>query len=226
MSERDRQEFEGERPDVVLFDAGGTLVLIDPGSINELIAPATVDPERLVESHYRAMAEFSHRLLAGNAVDWHWWIDRFFDLSGLQITPETIAAFAGGRGIWHRPIPGALEAVRQLRAKGCTVAVVSNSDGTVADSLVRAGFGGLFELVVDSHETGVSKPDPRIFAIALERLEAEARDTWYVGDSVYHDVGGAAAAGLSRSVLVDPLSLGPPGQPSVASVSDLPALIP
>ncbi len=214
-----------ERPDAVLFDAGGTLVLIDPDSIEKLIGPAAVDSERLVDSHYRAMAEFSDRLLEGDPVDWHWWIDRFFDLNGFPRTPETIAAFAGGRGIWHRPVPGGREAVGQLRAQGCRVAVVSNSDGTVEDSLLRAGYGGLFELVIDSHRVGVAKPDPGIFRIALEHMEVEPRNSWYVGDSVYHDVGGAAAAGLSGSVLVDPLGLGPPNQLSVASISDLPALI-
>ena len=35
-----------------------------------------------------------------------------------------------------------------------------------------------------------------------------------------------ASLSLSRSVLVDPLGLGPSGQPAVASISELPALIP
>lgn len=216
-------------PELLLLDAGGTLVLIDPDEFAELIAPfaaAGPDPERLVFAHYRAMAEFSERLAAGEEVHWRWWIDRFFELNGIRRTPEAIEAFAAVPGIWHRPIPGAREAVRRLRATGYRVAVVSNSDGTVAASLDRAGFGGLFEVIIDSHAVGVAKPDPGIFEIALERLGADPSRTWYVGDSVYHDVGGAAAAGLAGSVLIDPLGLGPADQPSVPSLAELPMLIP
>jgi FMN phosphatase YigB (HAD superfamily) len=63
---------------------------------------------------------------------------------------------------------------------------------------------------VDSHVVGVSKPDPRIFAIALDRLGVPATSTWYVGDSPHHDLGGASAAGLGRVYLVDPLGLHQP----------------
>ena len=97
-------------------------------------------------------------------------------------------AMDGGRWLWHHGLAGAVESVRRLHSRGIRVAVVSNSDGTVAEEFVTAGFDGMFETVVDSHLVGVSKPDPRIFAIALERLEVPASSTWYVGDSPHHDM--------------------------------------
>ena len=121
--------------------------------------------------------------------------------------------------MWHHPIPGAQETVRSLIAGGYRVAVVSNSDGTVAEALERAGFGGLFVLVIDSTAVGISKPDPGIFDLSPDRA-------WYVGDSYYHDVGGARAAGLAAAVLIDPLKLAPPGQLSVQNIAELTGLLP
>ena len=223
-----RLAVDGPRPDVVLFDAGGTLVLIDPDRFNAFTAkwdqPA-VQPDRLFDAHFRAMSEYSDRLDAGGPLEFRWWADRFFELVELSLTERMANAFGGGRNMWSSPIPGARETVRDLVGRGYRVAVVSNSDGTVAEALDSAGFGGLFEAVIDSTEVGISKPDPAIFRIALEELGVAASATWYVGDSHYHDIGGARAAGLAAAVLVDPLALGPPDQLSVRSITELPDLL-
>lgn len=217
------------QPELVLFDAGGTLVHIDPGRFNALLermGHRVIDPAALTEAHYRAMWDYSRRLAAGKPVNFSWWVARFFEGAGVTYTPALEEAFDLGRGMWNRPIGGARRAVQGIRARGCRVAVVSNSDGSVAESLRIAGFDGLFEEVIDSHDVGISKPNPEIFTIALERLGVAPADTWHVGDSPHHDIGGAVAAGLAQAVLVDPLGLGPPDQLSVRSVSDLLALMP
>jgi putative hydrolase of the HAD superfamily len=51
--------------------------------------------------------------------------------------------------------------------------------------------------VVASADIGVTKPDPRIFAIACERLGAAPHEAAYVGDRLRTDAIGAAAAGLT-----------------------------
>lgn len=218
----------GTSPELVLFDAGGTLVLIDPVRFNALLAdwdvPA-VQAYLLTEAHFRAMSEYAYRLEAGERHEFRWWIDRFFELVGVSLTESMAEAFRGGQNMWNRPIPGARETVLDLKAAGYRVAVVSNSDGTVAKALDIAGFGGLFELVIDSTDVGISKPDPAIFDVALDTLGVAADRTWYVGDSHYHDVGGARAAGLAAAVLIDPLALGPDNQLYVRSIVELPGLL-
>jgi putative hydrolase of the HAD superfamily len=57
---------------------------------------------------------------------------------------------------------------------------------------------------VDSGLEGVEKPDPRIFAIAAERLAVEPARCAYVGDFHAIDVVGSRAAGM-ESVLMDPI---------------------
>ncbi len=58
---------------------------------------------------------------------------------------------------------------------------------------------GLERYVADwviSEEVGVSKPNPRIFAIAAERARMRLSGAWMVGDSPEADIGGASALGL------------------------------
>ncbi len=211
------------KPEAILFDAGGTLVLQDPAELSRLL-DIPVDPRRAFEAHYRAMDAYARLRLAGEERSWDWWQGRFYGDLGLADPDSGAGLTNNGYGIWTAAIEGAVDAVLRLRDQGIRMAVVSNSDGSVRESLVRAGFDGLFEFVVDSHEVGASKPDPAIFIHALERIEVDASRAWYVGDSAFHDVGGAAAVGLA-SVLVDPLGLALHHPLRIASVAELPELV-
>jgi putative hydrolase of the HAD superfamily len=55
--------------------------------------------------------------------------------------------------------------------------------------------------VVDSGVVGVEKPDPAIFAYALDALDLEPAQVWYLGDTVRYDAAGAEAAGLSAWII-------------------------
>jgi putative hydrolase of the HAD superfamily len=83
------------------------------------------------------------------------------------------------------------------------LAVISNANGTVREKLVRVGLAGYFEAILDSHEEGVEKPDPRIFEAAMARTGARPASSVYVGDMVCIDVEGARRAGMTP-VLIDP----------------------
>ena len=85
-----------------------------------------------------------------------------------------------------------------------------------------AGFSGLFETVVDSHLVGVEKPDPAIFRIALERMNAPPEPAVFLGDVPAVDVVGARAAGLT-AVLRDRHDLyATIDAPRLRSISELP----
>jgi HAD superfamily hydrolase (TIGR01549 family) len=94
--------------------------------------------------------------------------------------------------------------ISELRQRGFTLAVVSNADGRVPAAIAARGLAEHFAAIVDSHLVGVEKPDPRIFAIALEACGAEPADAVYVGDIYEIDVRGARNAGMTP-VLLDPL---------------------
>ena len=65
-------------------------------------------------------------------------------------------------------MPGALETLAGLRARGLDLAVVSNWDVGLAEHLERIGPRSLFSAIVTSAEAGAAKPDP-------DRLPARAR---------------------------------------------------
>ncbi len=209
-----------QRPTAVLFDAGGTLILQDPVEMSARLG-SPIDPMAAHRAHYVAMAEFSDRRLQGDALDWDWWLERYFGLLGVAEPHLAGERIDRGYGLWHHPLAGVAEAIEALRRNGIRVAVVSNSDGSVTESLARAGLADLFEFVIDSHEVGVSKPNPQIFEVALERMGLGPSEAWYVGDSVFHDVNGALAASMARAILVDPYGLGPDDVVKVRSVTEL-----
>jgi HAD superfamily hydrolase (TIGR01509 family) len=110
--------------------------------------------------------------------------------------------------LWSRVLDGVPEALASLRAAGLGLAVVSNSEGTLEALLHELDLARHFDLVLDSWVVGVTKPDARIFELALEGVGADASEAVMVGDSPAADIAGAAAAGL-RAALLDPFDLHP-----------------
>jgi putative hydrolase of the HAD superfamily len=209
---------------VILFDAGGTLVLQSAAAISEQLGHP-IDPDQAFEAHYRSMHAYARRRLTGVDDGWAWWQQHYFTALGVPDPESAGERINNGYGLWYQAIAGTIEAVAALSKAGIRTAVLSNSDGSVTESLSRAGFDGLFEMVLDSHDLGVSKPDPAIFRLALERMSVAPSRTWYVGDSIFHDVGGATTAGLARAILIDPLDLHDHYQNRIRSVADLPGLV-
>jgi HAD superfamily hydrolase (TIGR01509 family) len=197
----------------VLFDAGGTLVDLDHRHLIDAIASAgagtDVTAETLEAGEDAARTWFIGEMRRGGAPAdaWNGYFTRLLRRAGVAdnaipaLLKELWRRNVTG-GLWHRPIPGAAEAVARLAAAGMRLAVVSNAEGRVAEDLAIVGFARHFETIVDSHKVGVAKPDPRIFAIALERLGASPEESLYVGDLYHVDVVGARKAGM-HAVLFD-----------------------
>jgi len=125
--------------------------------------------------------------------------------------------------LWRVVEPDTSSVLGELANRGFALGVVSNADGRIEGDLGRLGLASHFATVVDSHVVGVEKPDPRIFALALEQLGATADTAVYVGDVFAIDVLGARRAGL-QAVLVDVLSCYP-GDVDCARISRLSELL-
>ena len=235
-----------ERPrlEAVLFDAGGTLVRLDFEWMSEALATlgARVTPGELRRAEVEGRRRYDRSTEAragdatglepplGHAGDVREYFGGMLEAAGL---PDAVVAAALDRfqlrqretGLWTRPMEGARGALDALAALGVRRAVVSNSDGRAATHLRDCDMLAAVEFVVDSHEVGVEKPDPRIFRIALERLGVPPERTLYVGDIRSVDEVGARAAGL-HFVLLDPFgdySAG--GVPSIAGIDRLASFV-
>jgi putative hydrolase of the HAD superfamily len=83
------------------------------------------------------------------------------------------------------------------------LALVTNGAPDVqGEKIVRADLGRYFSPIIISAEVGVGKPDPRIFRIALDAIDATADGAVMIGDSVPRDIAGARNAGV-RSIWID-----------------------
>jgi putative hydrolase of the HAD superfamily len=213
------------RPDAVLLDAGGVLVLPDGDRIADTFRRAELpvpSHSQLVDAHHRAAARFCERLDV--EADWVGaWKDYLHDYA-LECTPGDAlidlddlhrhldSEFADA-ALWSTPVPDVREHLERLATTGVRLGVISNADGLMAQRLrsleilqVGPGLGVSVECVIDSGDVGVMKPDPRIFEIALHAMGIEPAQAWYVGDMPAFDVVGARRAGL-RPWIIDPLGL-------------------
>ena len=85
-----------------------------------------------------------------------------------------------------------LPALERLRARFRLFAI-SNGNADLA----AIGLAGFFEQALAAREAGVLKPDPRIFALLLERAGLLPRHAVHVGDDAVADVEGARRAGIT-----------------------------
>ncbi len=207
-----------------MFDAGFTLTFHDGARIAGYAARAGVraDASALERAEGALRAELREtegvtlRTHADGGHRWHQHMyRRLLALAGTQGDSDLLDQAASvilrahrASNAWRRVGSGVPDALARLRAAGLKLAVVSNSEGTIEQMLVETGLRDPFDAVVDSAVVGFTKPDPRIFQIALHRLGVTPAETIMVGDSPSADVGGAHAAGL-RAALVDPHNLYP-----------------
>jgi putative hydrolase of the HAD superfamily len=76
------------------------------------------------------------------------------------------------------------------------VVVTNGATRQQDDKIRRTGLDRYVAGWVISEDVGVSKPNPRIFALAAQRVRMRLQGAWVVGDSPEADIGGAAALGL------------------------------
>lgn len=228
----------------VLFDAGNTLVHLDYAFIAGLLAShgQAYTPLDIRHAEYAAKAAIDAAMAPGLRPQQLMWPGAgATQPSYFEVALEALGVPAGERPpildalhahnradcLWRVVEPDTQAVLAALAARGFMLGVVSNADGRIAGDLGRLGLASHFGTVVDSHVVGVEKPDPRIFALALERLGAEAASAVYVGDVFAIDVLGARRAGL-RAVLVDVLGCypGPIDGPRIRALGELLQLLP
>ncbi|GHU56115.1 hypothetical protein FACS189442_4410 [Spirochaetia bacterium] len=91
----------------------------------------------------------------------------------------------------------------QLRAAGIKTALVSNADICDVWYWKESPLCGCFDETVFSYDTGLLKPDPRIYALALERLGLPPGACLFVGDGGHREHRGAREAGLHTCLTVE-----------------------
>jgi glucose-1-phosphatase len=181
-----------DRPaiELLLFDLGGVLVdFSGPRELGQFLrAPST--PEEILKRWIECpdTAAFER-----GAISKEEWADRFIKVWDVTLPPdEFLKAF---RMMTRRVLPGVRELLDQLRPK-YRLAVLSNSNelhwerNTNELKLIE-----LFEFAISSHQVGLCKPDPAIFAVALERAQLPPQSVMFF-DDLPGNVAAAASMGI------------------------------
>jgi putative hydrolase of the HAD superfamily len=189
---------------VVTFDAGQTLVELDVAMLSRRLAErgVRVVPGALRDALPAAWQRYDAAIAAGEPVTghpWHVLVTALLDGAGVAAPLAPLVDWLWSeqptQNLWRAPIADMIELARELAARGLAVGVVSNSEGRLAELFAEIGIAAPFATIVDSGRLGVAKPDPRIFAHALDALGGTPERAFHVGDSWQADVLGALGAG-------------------------------
>ena len=200
----------------VFLDAGG--VLVTPSWLRVSVALAAhgvhVSPGALRAADPLARRDIDLGLgQAANDEQRGWgYFNLVLEHCGVPLSPAAVAAleelqrYHAEHNLWESVPDGVPEALDRLRAMGLKLVVVSNANGKLKVLFARLDLARRCDVMLDSAEEGVEKPDPRIFELALERSGARREETLHVGDLYYVDVEGARGVGL-QAVLLDTADL-------------------
>jgi HAD superfamily hydrolase (TIGR01549 family) len=200
--------------ETVFLDAGGVLCHPSWSRVADALVchGANVSAGALAGAEQKATRDIDNASTIGSTDDrGRGWL--YFNLvlhhAGVEQNAGTDAALAELReyhrhdNLWEHVEPDVVPALAALRDRGLKLVVVSNANGRLRHLFDRVDLTKWFDHVLDSHEWGVEKPDPRLFQLALEQSRADAARTVHVGDLYHVDVVGARNAGLRDGVLFD-----------------------
>lgn len=162
----------------VVFDLDGTLIDSLPdiaAAANALLADHGLDPLPQTQiGGFVGMGErvFLDRLIAATALD----AAEYDALMG-----EFITYYKVSTGL-TTVFPGALDAVKALRAEGYKLGICTNKPGVPLAAVLDAlDLGQWFDVIIAGDTLPVRKPDPAPLHLAFERMAATTGV--YVGDS-------------------------------------------
>jgi putative hydrolase of the HAD superfamily len=177
--------------EAIVFDIGGVLEITPDLGVTEVWeSRLDLAPGELNKRMYDAWRGGSIGTISEDEV--HQAVTERLGLDGQQL-----ADFMGD--VWREYLGTAntelIEYARRLRP-GYRTGIVSNSFvGAREREQAAYGFEDLVDVIIYSHECGMSKPDPGIYALACERLQAEPAQMVFLDD--YEPcVAGARQAGI------------------------------
>jgi HAD superfamily hydrolase (TIGR01509 family) len=108
----------------------------------------------------------------------------------------------------HPPmlLPGAKEALKDVRSKGYRVGLISNTGRTPGTTLRvlmdRMGILGYFDTTTFSNEILIRKPALGAFTVTLDKLKVVPKAAVHVGNDAESDIAGAKRAGMKALHIV------------------------
>jgi len=206
-------------PRAFVFDAYGTLFDVHAAIARHRTA-AGADADRFSEVWRGKQLEYTWTLtLAGRYVDFWTLTERALDFAFARfpavdraLRPKLLDAY-----LTLDAFPDARDALRALKARGETTAVLSNgTPKMLAAAVDAAGLGAGLDAVLSVDALRIYKPRPEVYALVTERFACKPGDVVFVSSNRW-DVMGAAAFGF-RAVWVNRAALPEEYEPAPAAV--------
>jgi putative hydrolase of the HAD superfamily len=189
-------------PKAVLFDLFHTLASVPPPAsvgeppLSEILGVSGADWHRLYYEEDilgRCIGQVLDGVEAMRRVTHH--LDPTVDDARILAAVESRRRrFELGLVNIERPI---LDALDRLRAAGIQTVLVSDAGADDVESWERSPLRSRLDAAVFSYQLGVRKPDPRIYAHAMDTIGVRAEDALFVGDGGSDEHRGARAVGIS-----------------------------
>jgi HAD superfamily hydrolase (TIGR01549 family) len=129
-----------------------------------------------------------------------------------------------------RLLPGAKEALKDVRSKGYRVGLISNTGRTPGTALRilmhNMGILGYFDATTFSNEILIRKPAEGAFTITLERLKVIPKAAVHVGNDAESDIAGAKSVGMrALHIVADGMKPSPSADGHTGSLDKVVGLI-
>lgn len=179
----------------VIFDLWQTLVPWEVMAANRfydrMAAAAGVEPERFREAWLSSRPNRETGPIADH-------LRGLFSELGVEPDLDEVLAM---RREWTKhslqPRSDALPTLAELRRRGHRLGLISVCSQDVPHVWEETPFAGALDELIFSCDVGISKPDPRIYEIACERLGVNPADCLFVGDGANDELPGAERVGMT-----------------------------
>lgn len=124
---------------------------------------------------------------------------RVLELEKLPSAPHTLTLY---NAYWDhflsiiKPFPHVIEFLSSMKEIATTCLVTNLTAHIQYRKIMKLGIDHLLDYVVTSEESGIEKPDPLIFKLALAKTQTTAHNSYMIGDSFTCDVEGAQQVGI------------------------------
>lgn len=141
-------------------------------------------------------------------------VETFRGFGSPRLTDDLAGRFAGRFSTVRDEItslfPGAIEGLRDLKARGVKLALITNGGAdTQRAKIARFELAPWFDHIQIEGEVGFGKPEEQAYRHAMAMLGAEPHETWIVGDNLEWEVATPQRLGLT-GVWVDGYGRGLP----------------
>lgn len=209
----------------IFFDFDDTLVYSDPPGFETFLNACSRIELKFTKEIIRTGQRFLYRYFAGSQAQGDYAhfgrdLDRFYvNVTTLLLSEMGLDGRAAEQAVRVGELsvrlpktlrcgPESYQVLNTLHAQGHTLGVITNNGDDIASRCRAFGFDEFLDFVITRIDAGCTKPDPRIFEMALDRANVTAEQTVYVGDNYYADVLGAETVGITP-VFIDPKALFP-----------------